>query len=312
MGDPNNEGVGWDGREGGWQGVSVIDTFSLINDELYDELEMDIEQLKEDILNSLSDQEWCRLDPYGLRLFEENLSTWDRFCEQIMYETRYVFFRNEDEVYKFGSIYAQPYDILETIGEAIKDLDLIRIEPGTYQFYRGRTHDDPSGFTKAEDLGPPRREKALQPNRMSPAGIPMFYGATDEQTAIEEIRDDKDFVTIGMFENTQKLNLIDLSSKIPFPSLFDEEKRSLRNDVIFIRQFVRDLSKPLSKDLKEHIDYVPTQIVTEYFRRVYRFENVERIDGILYPSSKKLVEYAAFYSFKIRTSLRIWRNLKNL
>uniref|UniRef100_UPI0013D35F87 RES domain-containing protein n=2 Tax=Pseudomonas TaxID=286 RepID=UPI0013D35F87 len=33
-------------------------------------------------------------------------------------------------------------------------------------------------------------------------------------------------------------------------------------------------------------DYVPTQVVTEYFRHVYRTDDDHQIDGIIYPSSK--------------------------
>ena len=38
-------------------------------------------------------------------------------------------------------------------------------------------------------------------------------------------------------------------------------------------------------DGREHIEYVPTQIVTEYFRRIFRVEG-RRLDGIIYESSR--------------------------
>ena len=46
-GHPSNEGVGWESREGGWQGALVYDTYDLIYDVL------DIEVKNENILSDL-------------------------------------------------------------------------------------------------------------------------------------------------------------------------------------------------------------------------------------------------------------------
>ena len=48
-----------------------------------------------------------------------------------------------------------------------------------------------------------------------------------------------------------------------------------------MQQFVQEMGKPIAHDGHEHIDYVPTQIITEYFRRQF---GPEHIDGLLYPS----------------------------
>ena len=50
--------------------------------------------------------------------------------------------------------------------------------------------------------------------------------------------------------------------------------------------FVRDFVQAVEKDGREHIEYVPTQVVTEYFRRVFRDTDGEPIRGIIYPSSR--------------------------
>ncbi len=51
---------------------------------------------------------------------------------------------------------------------------------------------------------------------------------------------------------------------------------------------MRELSKPIEKDGREHIEYVPTQIVAEYLK--YKCKSIDskrkRIKGILYPSSR--------------------------
>lgn len=286
-GEPSDEGVSWDGREGGWQGVSVLNSYELIYCDLNEEMQIDCDELLDDIMDALREKQWCRINPYALREHEENLFTWELFCDQVKHETRYVFFHTNDENNTYGNMYAQPHEILKTIGSAAKALGLIHIAAKGFSFVRGRTHNDSTGFLKVSELASPPRASATYPNRMSPAGIPMFYGGLDHATATDEIRDDNNYVTLGTFINLHDIVLLDLSRDIPVPSLFDEQRRSLRNAAIFFKQFVRNLSKPIEKDKIEHIEYVPTQIVTEYFRRMYATERGQRLQGILYPSSKR-------------------------
>jgi RES domain len=52
--------------------------------------------------------------------------------------------------------------------------------------------------------------------------------------------------------------------------------------LLFLFSFARDLSKPVILDGREHIEYVPTQVVTEYMRRLPD----AAIDGILHASAQ--------------------------
>jgi hypothetical protein len=54
-------------------------------------------------------------------------------------------------------------------------------------------------FHKARELGPPPLRAAKQ-NRMSPAGIPMFYGSDDLRTTLKEMPDLPRYYAIGTFE----------------------------------------------------------------------------------------------------------------
>ncbi|MCV5735784.1 RES family NAD+ phosphorylase, partial [Escherichia coli] len=49
---------------------------------------------------------------------------------------------------------------------------------------RVRIHDKKTKLNSANDIGSPPVEFAVYPNRMSPSGISMFYGAFDRRTAI--------------------------------------------------------------------------------------------------------------------------------
>ena len=78
------------------------------------------------------------------------------------------------------------------------------------------------------------------------------------------------------------IQVLDLTELPPVPSIFDIPQHSLREEILFLYEFVEDLLKPVAKDGKEHIDYVPTQVVSEYFRYVFE----PKLQGIMYPSVK--------------------------
>ena len=125
---------------------------------------------------------------------------------------------------------------------------------------------------------------------MSPAGIPMFYGAFDEKTVRAELYDPtkrSQIITVGIFETARHFKVVDLTRLPDLPSLFDTNNRHKRAALRFLEGFVRDLSAPIIKDGQEHIEYVPSQIVTEYFRKVFRTVRGEPVHGLIYQSSRK-------------------------
>ena len=133
-------------------------------------------------------------------------------------------------------------------------------------------------------LGTCPRDKAKQANRMSPAGIPMFYGANDALTAVREVGflSANQYATWCAFETSQASTVIDFTGLPPVPSMFDPEMGGIRRLLIFLHRFVKQLSDRIRPDF-EQIDYVPTQIVTEYLLRIHGGGGA--VDGLLYPSS---------------------------
>ena len=178
------------------------------------------------------------------------------------------------------------------LGQAVRDLGLVR-EVGTEEvFFRARLSMRSETHLRTAELGTVPVSCATTANRMSPAGIPMFYGADDEVTAIAEVYDkSKDErqtakASVGAFRPSRPLRLLDLSGRLPLPSLFDPTERRLREKVRLLRDFAEAIAQPIEKDRLEHIDYAPTQIVTEYFRHVFSAKEASPIDGIMYPSSR--------------------------
>lgn len=178
--------------------------------------------------------------------------------------------------------------MLDEIGEVVEEVDLIRPLAASSRFFRGRIGPKRKPYRSARSLGPPPPGKAVA-NRMSPSGIPMFYGASDERTAIRETAIGKmkrgRVVNLGASETLEEFLVLDLTRLPSVPSIFSE-RRYLRPVLIFLHSFVRDLSKPKKKDGREHTEYVPTQIVTEYIRHSFRRYDGQLVRGILYPSSR--------------------------
>ena len=286
-GEASDEGVGWESREGGWLGASVYDTYDL----LYDELALEVEH--EDILSDLNSAiimgAWCKKDPYGLDENEMLLNAWSKFSELVKHNSRYVFLKKENNKSPYEDM--DPVEILNSLGNIILRLGLIKTINENEEIFRVRITDIGININTAIELGSPPKDKAVFANRMSPAGISMFYGAFGTETAVSETYEPEENITkqavYGVFNPVRKLTVIDLSEKIEIPSLFDEEKREDRFLLKFLQDFISDFTKPIKRVDRSHIDYVPTQIVTEYFKHLFpQTEFGEKIDGVVYPSSK--------------------------
>lgn len=235
------------------------------------------------IYNTIADISWCKADPYAERDYESELYTWHSFCELVKHRVRYVFYKSKNVVEEYDL--SNPVNILEIVGEYIMGLNLIRCLPPNTTLYRGRLHTEENQYSQASDFAPPPVTKA-KANRMSAEGISMFYAAFDEDTVIKEIYNSDEYATIAKFKTSRPLTVIDLTklNKISLPSIFDEERRQQRSAVIFLKEFAEEISRKV--EAYPSIEYVPTQIVTEYFRYVFNSDRYGDIDGIVYNSAQ--------------------------
>jgi hypothetical protein len=286
--DPDNEGMSYITREGGWQGA-VYDSWDLIFDEVG--LAANSEQLLEDIVGSISDRQWCQRNLYRLLPHESLVSDWGNFSERIKYHQRFMFHR-VDEAYEPEDTYddSRPTSqILDDLGRFVNELGLFSdISPG-HKIYRVRVSGDGIKYKTVQELGPPPAQQARFSNRMSPAGISMFYGATDVDTALAETVTKREGInalaSVAEFETIKPFRIIDLTQLPDIPSIFDGDRRDIRPGCIFLHRFLADITKKVVKDGREHIEYVPTQVVTEYLRHVFRFDDDAQAMGVAFPSS---------------------------
>lgn len=260
-----------------------VTTYELIHYELSDELQITSEELLDDISNTIDDISWCEVNPYEEKEYESEIYSWHSFCKLVKHSVRYLFYNSKNVVEEYDL--SNPVNILETVEEYVKGLKLIRRLSQKTKVYRGRTHTDENQYIQASDFGPPPVTKA-KANRMSAEGISMFYAAFDENTAIKEIYNSDEYATIAQFRLSRHLTVIDLTklNTMSLPSIFDEERRQQRSSVIFLKEFAKEISRKVEE--YPSIEYVPTQIVTEYFRYVFNSDKYGAIDGIVYNSAQ--------------------------
>ncbi|MGI9120390.1 MAG: RES family NAD+ phosphorylase [Acidimicrobiales bacterium] len=120
---------------------------------------------------------------------------------------------------------------------------------------------------------------------MSPAGIPMFYGSEDPETALAELRlaSLTRLATVGAWTTARPLRFLDLVD-VDVPSLFDMVGKSQRRWRLFLKAFADDVSLPASPS-GAAVDYVPTQVFTEYVRQV--LGGSDPVRGIRYRSAMR-------------------------
>ncbi len=277
------EFMSYDSSEGGYQG-DTYNQWELINDLIG--LEVDNYQLNEDIIDCIDDRAWSEPNAYYDSPSDILVYHWDYFKEVTKHKSRYLF--GQSDKFKTFSYNQNAYDVLNEIGFKVSEFKLIQVILKTTSLFRCRQHNAATTIKTASEITSPPEEFAIYSNRMSPAGISMFYCAFNEETAIAEAVDkvskNGTHFTTAIFKANRNLNVIDFCNLPHPPSMFDTANFKNYYSTRFLRDFVNDISKTINRDGKEHIDYVPTQIVTEYFRYIFNTET--KIAGLIYPSAK--------------------------
>ena len=276
--DPINE-VGWD--HGFDDFVTIIDS-----NELLWELDCPLgdEELYEEFVFAF-EHGWCQASPYRLEHAVVLLHGWKHFSSIVMNKKRFLLHRTPPKPRDHFEELLDPAEVLDAIGEAIVQADSrVLRRTSDVRLVRARRHKRSKRPRTAKELGSPPSRHARH-NRMSGAGISMFYGAETEHTAKAETpRGKGKAVTTGHWTPSRELVYLDLPAALPIPSIFDAAARGKRPSLCFLYQFAQDLARPINED-DAAIEYIPTQVVTEYIRDHLRTGDGRRIDAIRYHSA---------------------------
>jgi hypothetical protein len=283
--DPANT-LPYESAEGGYQGV----TYSM--DEVFHALDLDFpndedDSLRDAISSRLDTDLWSDAEPFALTPDEQLSMSWEQFCEVIKHERRYFFLSKQKR--KDSELYS-PAEVLKTIFEYAETMEAFIPLPEGSRVFRARRQPDGKSYTTAGDLGPPPLNRAIQTNRMSPPGIVMTYVSDDQETALAETANEPGTFAVGEFITEREALILDLTQLPPIPSVFRELSDSLEYDprrlLRFLHHISQDISRPIERDELLHIEYVPTQVVTEYIRTAITIEG-RSIDGIRYRSARR-------------------------
>lgn len=260
-------------------------------EEVFDEYEpFANEKLADDIIAAFGDRHFTHFDPMVLNEREALVYSWSGFADYVRHKGRYLFLATAQEKDTWDEPHAvPPGKMLEELDRILSEFDLSNTFPADSRLWRARSHPSSEALADASALGSPPVDATVS-TRMAAAGISMFYGALDQQTAIAEVvahtqqRDGRS-VTSAQFITARELRVIDLTQLPDIPSIFDEKRRDLRTAASFLHHFASEVSKPLPSLAREDVDYVPTQIVTEFVRDVLRAPDEQSYMGIVYRSA---------------------------
>ncbi|MYM30672.1 RES domain-containing protein [Duganella sp. CY15W] len=229
------------------------------------------------IVRKMRDEPWCAFDVGALDLDDALWTSWERFCNTIKHQRRFFFHASGRD----SQDSLTPASLLNRIAIDIENLGLVVDLSAGLGLWRARPDLAKRRRVSASDFGPPPIEFALQSNRMNAAGIPMLYLASSATTAVKETRVEQ--AKVGLWRSQRSIRVLDLRRLPPVPTVFSDEPRALAHTIRFLHNFSDDIMKPVARNNSVHIEYLPSQVVTE-FMRDYKFSEGP-LDGVAYGST---------------------------
>jgi hypothetical protein len=211
---------------------------------------------------------------------------WQKMSESLKYEARLV---NPEAIKVLDSVFG---DILTDETEEGFDV-FVNAGPSLAlnKLYRARVFQSDDALESAmahpeRELGPHPKGKG-RAGRMNAAGVSVFYGATDVEVALAEVRPPVGSrVLVGQFSITRNLRLVNLdelarikpNSKL---SLFNPEavRQYSRRD--FLANLTHRLTQPVMPEMEDQ-SYIITQVIADYLATNKELD----VDGIFFKSAQ--------------------------
>lgn len=248
-----------------------------------------IDDLRVVLLTRLGGETLDEADPYYIqrsRLEGRIGAQWQKMSESLKYEARLV---NPEAIRVLDFVFG---DILNDETEEGFDV-FVNAGPdlGLDKLYRARVFQSDGALESA--MAHPERELGPHPKgrgragRMNAAGVSVFYGATDVEVALAEVRPPVGSrVLVGQFSITRNLRLVNLdelarikpSSRL---SLFnpDAVRQYSRRD--FLADLTHRLTMPVMPEMEDQ-SYLITQVIADYLATKEELD----VDGIYFKSAQ--------------------------
>lgn len=272
--DDDDEEIAGFKRVGPYVAPEENEVFDSI-EELVTELDLctDNDELDEDINGMFASEQWISKNIYQEDQTIYLATLWEKFCKDVTSHRRFTFLATPE--------FEGNDNILAHLHEIVIEQGLCKVMPAGTELYRARKISNPQNKYGFKDITS-APDKYAYPNRMSPVGISMFYASFEKETPVKEcVGGNEPVMILGKFKTCRPLNVIDLT-QIPPNSFWMDGWQENR----FLHKFNTEITKPLNPDDSNHLQYVPTQVITEYFRYMFVNNKGQHIDGIIYGSSK--------------------------
>jgi len=215
---------------------------------------------------------------------------WHRFREAILHRQRFF----NDPAKEF---LAEIFDGIQNQSDIDNKPAFYRLSPADEPlFYRARIVADEEAFRAiAEDpaglMGPPPRP-LRRAGRMNAAGIAVFYGATEKDTAVAELRPAVgSLISLAAFRVHRPIYVLDLTRFTRAGrqlDIFAKNQMVRATQWAFMQSFASEISQPILPG-DEHLEYVPAQVVAEYLtNQSMRWRGTEVTpDAIIFRSAQR-------------------------
>lgn len=241
----------------------------------------DDEILNNDIKSCFTTEQWISSDFYDEDRSVKYANQWDRFVNTVTHRGRFTFLATPEFRNIIQEKNGHSDDILSVLSDLIIEQGLVKTLAKGKKLYRARKVNDVKVEYGFKDITSPPDIFAF-PNRMSPAGISMFYASFEKNTATNEcVGGDSAGLIVGTFETIKDLRVIDLTA-IPEQSFWVENWQENQ----FLHHFNENITKRVDPKDTNHLQYIPTQVFTEFLRYMFRDEKRQQVDGLIYGSSK--------------------------
>jgi hypothetical protein len=289
--------VAFESAEGGYQFPSphyYLNEILLDQEDIFGETLGDPDLLMKDLV-SIDGTDYVRRDPYGPPTgHPEEIWYWKKFCKIVKTKQRYTTFLSSKDENEHD--YSQPKNFMFHLAHHFMP-ELIDILPAGTKIYRARINNDNKQFSHEKLTSPPLQDS--RNNRMSPAGISFFYGGLSPDVCIHELRPTiSENITVAEFDIIKNLFILNFTKTFEAHRCIFDPEYSFAYDVYsipFLEHFADDISKPI-RNTDNEIEYIPTQIFTEFiktinFKSYYPFPDANNnesdvyLDGILFKSS---------------------------
>lgn len=196
----------------------------------------------------------------------EAKKAWENLKESIKKDTRFII--------DISALEALDLPII--MQEALMEMENVK-------YYRARIADASGRKYSTEDIGmPPASE--VSAGRANPVGIPYLYLSKERETCCYEVRAAYlDRLYIGTFsidvsKRPMVVNLIPRQRSQQLTSTSDATK--ILRSRFLLNAISLDLSRPMRRHDNSAVEYLPTQFICEYVRKV-----ITDADGIMFQSS---------------------------